>query len=185
MGRLSPRKAPHLALEAVSRLRSRGYDVRIELAGSVFPGYEWYLEELKERANRPDLSGAVSFAGYCSPIWPSLQRADLVVQPSLRESLGNAVIEAQMSLRPVVATATSGHLVTIADGETGLLFPSGDVDALADAIARIIDDDDLAADITRRARTTAIERFSIKRYAAEAVSAIESIVPTGKRPARR
>ena len=185
VGRLSPRKAPHLALEAVSRLRSRGYDVRIELAGSVFPGYEWYLEELKERANRPDLSGAVSFAGYCSPIWPSLQRADLVVQPSLRESLGNAVIEAQMSLRPVVATATSGHLVTIADGETGLLFPSGDVDALADAIARIIDDDDLAADITRRARTTAIERFSIKRYAAEAVSAIESIVPTGKRPARR
>ena len=90
-----------------------------------------------------------------------------------------------MSLRPVVATATSGHLVTIADGETGLLFPSGDVDALADAIARIIDDDDLTAEITRRARTTAIERFSINRYAAEAVSAIESIVPTGKRAARR
>jgi glycosyltransferase involved in cell wall biosynthesis len=184
VGRLSPRKAPHLALEAVGRLRSRGYDVRIELAGSVFPGNEWYLEELKERANRPDLAGAVSFAGYCSPIWPNLQRADLVVQPSLRESLGNAVIEAQMSLRPVVATATSGHLVTITDGETGLLFPSGDVNALVDAIARMIDDDDLAAGITRRALTAASERFSINRYAAETVSAIESIVVTDKRPVR-
>ena len=64
-------------------------------------------------------------------------------------------------------------------------FAPGNVEALADAIARIIDDDDLAAEITRRALTTAIERFSINRYAAEAVSAIESIVPTGKRPARR
>ena len=81
------------------------YDLEIELAGSAFAGYEWYVAELEERASRPDLAGAVHFAGYCKPIWPHLAAADIVVAPSLREPFGNAVVEAQLSRRPVVATA--------------------------------------------------------------------------------
>ena len=185
VGRLGPRKAQHIALDAVGLLRTRGYDVEIELAGSAFPGYEWYVAQLETRAAQPDLAGAVRFAGYCSPVWPNLERADVVVQSAVREALGNAVIEAQLACRPVIASAAFGHLETISDGETGLLFAPGNVEALAAAIARLIDDDDLTAEITRRALTTATERFSINRYAAEAVSAIESIVPTGKRAARR
>jgi glycosyltransferase involved in cell wall biosynthesis len=167
VGRLSPRKAPHLALEAVAKLRSRGYRVEIVLAGSAFPGYEWYVDQLQQRASQPDLANAVEFVGYCSPIWPILNDADIVVAPSLREPFGNAVVEAQLSLRPVVATAAMGHLESISDSETGLLVPPEDVDEMAHAIARLVDNPELAATLAVRARKQAIDRCSVVRYDAE------------------
>lgn len=169
VGRLSPRKAPHLALEATAQLRRQGYRVELELAGSAFPGYEWYTDQLKERSERDDLAGAVTFAGYCSPIWENLNRADIMVAPSLREPFGNAVVEAQYSLRPVVATAALGHTESITDGVTGLLVPAEDVTAMAAAIARLIDDPALAEALASTARTEAIRRFSVDRYRAEVV----------------
>ena len=176
VGRLSPRKAPHVALEAVGRLRDEGYPLEIELAGSAFPGYEWYVAELEQRAAQPDLAGAVHFAGYCKPIWPHLASADLVVAPSMREPFGNAVVEAQLSLRPVVATAALGHLESITDEDTGLLVPAEDVDAMAKAIARIIDDPELATGIADRARANAIDRFSTDRYEVQVVELVRSLV---------
>jgi glycosyltransferase involved in cell wall biosynthesis len=176
VGRLSPRKAPHLALEAVGRLREQGYDLEIELAGSPFPGYEWYVAELEDRAARPDLAGAVHFAGYCKPIWPNLARSDIVVAPSLREPFGNAVVEAQLALRPVVATAALGHLESITDEDTGLLVPAEDVGAMAAAIARLVDDPALAAGLATRARANAIARFSTERYEREIVALVDSLV---------
>ena len=179
VGRLSPRKAPHLALEAVGRLREQGYDLTIELAGTAFDGYEWYVDELRERAARPDLAGAVEFAGYCSPIWPNLAKADIVVQPSLREPFGNAVVEAQYSLRPVVATRALGHTESITDGETGLLVPAEDVPAMAAAIARLADDDALAGRIAQTARSEAIRRFSVERYGRQVVALFDRLTGEG------
>lgn len=176
VGRLSPRKAPHLALDAVGSLRTKGYDVTIELAGTPFEGYEWYVDQLRRRADEPDLAGAVEFSGYCSPIWPHLAGADLVVQPSLREPFGNAVVEAQYSLRPVVATDALGHTESITDGETGLLVPAEDVGALAAALARLIDDADLASRLAERARSEAVRRFSVERYGAEIVALVDEVI---------
>ena len=175
VGRLSPRKAPHLALEAVGRLRSAGLPLELELAGSAFPGYEWYVEQLQERAARDDLAGAVTFSGYCSPIWPALQRADLAVAPSLREPFGNAVVEAQLALRPVVATAALGHLESITDAETGLLVPPEDVDAMAAAIERLVTDADLAAELAANARRNALDRFTTDRYRREIVGLVHEL----------
>lgn len=175
VGRLSPRKAPHLALEAVGRLRHRGVPLEVELAGSAFPGYEWYVEQLEERASQPDLAGAVTFSGYCSPIWPALARSDLMIAPSLREPFGNAVVEAQLSLRPVVATAALGHLESITDGETGLLVPAEDVAAMAAAVQRLAGDAGLAADLAQNARRSALERFTTDRYAQQIVALVDEL----------
>lgn len=175
VGRLSPRKAPHLALEAVGRLRQQGVPLVLELAGSAFPGYEWYVEELEQRASADDLAGAVTFSGYCSPIWPALERADLVIAPSLREPFGNAVVEAQLSLRPVVATAALGHLESITDGDTGLLVPAEDVDAMAKAVQRLVEDRELAEELARNARAGALARFTTGRYNAEVVGLVREL----------
>lgn len=164
VGRLSPRKAPHLALEAVAALRARGHNVHLELAGSVFEGYEWYEAELRERASRPDLAGAVTLSGYCSPIWPTLAASDILLQPSLREPFGNAVVESMYSLRPVVATAALGHLETLRDGQTGLLVPAGDVPAMTDALERLVTDAELAHTLALAARRDALSRFTTDRY---------------------
>jgi glycosyltransferase involved in cell wall biosynthesis len=175
VGRLSPRKAPHLALEAVGRLRQRGYDLHIELTGTAFEGYEWYVDQLQTRAAEPDLAGAVTFTGYTSPIWTVLERADIAVAPSLREPFGNAVVEAQLARRPVVATAALGHTESITDGETGLLVPSEDVDAMASAIARLVDDPELAERLAESGRRSAIERFSTDRYRREVADLVAEL----------
>ena len=100
----------------------------------------------------PELAGRVRFSGYCSPIWPVLERADIVVAPSLQEPFGNVVVEAQLAGRPVVAAAAYGHLESITDVETGLLVPPGDAAALAEAVR--------AADHRSRAGRPARERAS-------------------------
>lgn len=164
VGRLSPRKAPHLALETLAELVRRGLDVQLEVAGTCFFGYEWYEEELRARAAKPDLEGRVTFSGYCSPIWPVLARSQLMVAPSLREPFGNAVVEAQLSRRPVVATAALGHLESIEHDRTGLLVPAGDVTAMADAAQGLIEDPQRAAALAETARDSARERFSTERY---------------------
>lgn len=175
VGRLSPRKASHIALNAVGLLRAEGQNVVLEIAGSTFPGYEWYERELRQRADQPDLQGAVTFAGYCNPVWPVLRRADIVLAPSTQEPFGNVVVEAQMSRRPVVAAAAQGHLESITDGETGLLVTAGDATALADGVRRLITDPALAARLAGSAEVEAVRRFSVERYRREVADLVERL----------
>lgn len=175
IGRLSPRKAPDVALEAVAALRRDGYDVELEVVGSIFAGYEWYEDQLRRRAGQPDLDGSIHFSGYRDTIWPVLADADIVVAPSLHEPFGNAVVEAQLYRRPVVAAASQGHLESIEDGQTGLLVPPGDGEAMAAAVKRLIEDPDLAAGIARTAETEAVRRFSVERYRAEIVALADRV----------
>lgn len=175
--RLSPRKAPDVALEAIALVRGRGHDVHFELYGTAFTGYEWFEEQLRERAAQPDLAGAVTFGGYVSPVWPALAAADIVVAPSLREPFGNAVVEAQFARRPVIASATLGHLETVHDGETGLLVPPGDAVALAEAIVRLIDDDALAGRLADGGLAAAERRFTVARYRSDIADAVGRLLP--------
>ena len=74
VGRLSPRKAPHVALEAVAVLVARGHDVTLDVVGSPFEGYEWYEEELRQRAgNRTCAIGSAS-SGTRARCGPALRR---------------------------------------------------------------------------------------------------------------
>lgn len=175
VGRLSPRKAPVVALEALAVLVSRGIDARLEVAGSTFAGYEWYEDQLRERAARPDLAGRVTFSGYCSPIWPVLARNDYVLAPSLREPFGNAVVEAQLARRPVVAAASQGHLESVTDDETGLLVEPGDVEQMAEAMLRLIREPSTASRLAEHARSEAVRRFSVARYRREVVQLIDEL----------
>jgi glycosyltransferase involved in cell wall biosynthesis len=172
VGRLSPRKGSDVALDAVALLRAEGRDVRLELHGSVFPGYEWFEQELRDRAGRPDLAGHVHLAGYTSPTWPALAGADVVLVPSRTEPFGNTAVEAQLARRPVVASAVQGLREIVADGETGLLVPPGDPQALARAIARLLDDPALAASLADAGRRSARERFGLDRYRSEITDAV-------------
>lgn len=181
VGRLSPRKAPHIAIEVLAELVRRGHDAELEVAGSTFPGYEDYEAELRDRAEQVDLRGRVRFSGYCSPIWPVLARSDLVLAPSLREPFGNAVVEAQLALRPVVATAALGHLESIEDHETGMLVPAEDVQAMADAAERLIADPDSRRALAERAAASARRRFSTERYADTLVRLVAATADRGTR----
>lgn len=175
VGRLSPRKAPDVALEALSILRARGVDAQLELCGSAFAGYEWFVERLRARADEPDVRGHVTFSGYVNPIWPALARADVVVAPSLGESFGNVVVQAMSARRPVVATAVQGHLDTVRDGVTGLLVPPSAATAISDAVERLLGDPDAARSMAAVAQHEASKRFSLDRYQREIVAAVDAV----------
>ncbi|MDP3894945.1 glycosyltransferase family 4 protein [Nocardioides sp.] len=175
VGRLSPRKAPDVALGATALLRSAGRAAVLEVCGTPGPGHEAYADGLRRRAERPDLRGAVCFSGYQSPIWPALERSDVLVAPSLGESFGNAVVEAQLARRPVVATAVQGHLETVEHEVTGLLVPVRDPEAIAAAVTRLMDEPDLGRRLASSGMSLAEARFGIARYGAEVAAVLDEL----------
>jgi glycosyltransferase involved in cell wall biosynthesis len=160
-------------------LRTQGRDVSLDLCGNPPEGLDWFCDQLRNRASQPDLDGAVQFLGYTSPVWPALARAHVVLAPSLGESFGNTVVEAQMANRPVVATAVQGHLETVIDGVTGVLVPCEDPIAMAAAIAGLLDDEDLAKKLARQGREKAIANFSALRYREQIQSVLSRTVEPG------
>jgi glycosyltransferase involved in cell wall biosynthesis len=70
-------------------------------------------------------------------------RAAVVAVPSRREGFGVVCAEAMAHGRPVVASAVGGLLDLVVDGETGILVPPGDVDALREALERLLGDEAL------------------------------------------
>src|SRR5581483_6459428 len=88
------------------------------------------------------------------------ERAAVVACPSRREGYGVVAREAMAYGRPVVATAVGGFRDAIRDGETGVLVPPGDVDALRAELERLLDDAELRARLGAAAREHAREAFS-------------------------
>lgn len=164
VSRLSPRKGIDVALEAVARLRRTGREITLRICGTPFAGYEWFEQQLRQRADEDDLAGAVEFAGYVSPPGDALRRAAIVLVPSLGESFGNSAVEALLAQRPVVASGVQGLAEVIEDGRSGLLVPAGDAVALADAVERLLADPELADRLARQGRERAAELYALPRY---------------------
>jgi glycosyltransferase involved in cell wall biosynthesis len=180
VGRVSPRKGTDVALEALAALRVAGRDVELDVYGSVFPGYEWYLEELNERAAREDLRGTVRFHGYVHPTWPALASSDVVLVPSRVEPFGNTAVEAMLARRPVVASRVQGLAEVVRDGETGVLVPPDDPAALARAVAELLDDPQRADGLAEAGLADASSRFSVTTYRSRIAAALDRL-PSGTR----
>lgn len=162
VGRLVAKKGYPVLLEALQRLVGGGRPVACRIIGGG-PDLE-YLTSLAEQLG---LAGIVSFAGARThqEIAEEYRRADVFVQASVvladgdRDGIPNALLEAMASGLPVVASAVSGIPEAVIDGFGGLLVPPGDPAALAEALARIADDEHLARTLGSGARATVVERF--------------------------
>ncbi|MCU1615894.1 MAG: hypothetical protein JWO98_3434, partial [Frankiales bacterium] len=103
VGRLSSRKGPDVAVAALGELVDRGVDVRLTLAGSVFPGYEWFEQQVRAQVAAAGLGERVLFLGFCPDTSALLAEADIVLVPSVRdESFGNSAVEGVLAARPTV-----------------------------------------------------------------------------------
>lgn len=139
IGRLHRDRGLDVFLDALARLpaRSGGLPLRALIVGD---GPQ--REALQQQAQRLGLAERVSWViGPAQPL-PYLGLADLFVYPSREAAVGSAVVEAWNCGVPVVATETAGPLELIEQGRTGTLVPREDPDALAGAIAGMLDADD-------------------------------------------
>jgi len=148
LGRLHPNKGFDLLLEALAATR----EVHMWIAGDG-P----LRVQLERLASRLGVSERVRFLGWRDDVPALLAGADLLVCPSLREPLGNVVIEAWSAGLPVVATASDGPAGLIEDGESGILVPlpgdpGGGPQALARAIERVCKDSELRGKLGKAGR---------------------------------
>lgn len=176
VGRVSPRKGTDVAVEAAALLVGRGYSVSLDVCGSTFPGYEWFADQLCDRVERSNLTERITFHGFVSDIDAVLKGADVVLVPSRVEPFGNIAVEAQLACRPVVASRVQGLEEIIESGVTGLLVPPDDPEALATAIAVLLDEPEVGDRIAAAGRESAVARFSLDRYRVEIVAAVEDAV---------
>jgi len=89
--------------------------------------------------------------------------ADVVVLPTYREGMPNVLLEAAAMEKPVVATRVAGCVDCVLDGETGTLVPPRDAHALAEAIAKYLDDPELRSRHGRQARRHVLCEFDPMR----------------------
>jgi glycosyltransferase involved in cell wall biosynthesis len=141
VGRLSPRKGVDTAVRAVALYRSTGRDAELHLVGGVFPGYEWYLDRLRELVCSEGLRDRVHFHGYQRNVWPFLAGSDIVLVPAvLEEGFGNTAVEGALAGRPVVVSDTSGLREATAGFASAVRVPPGVPSALAGALGQIVAD---------------------------------------------
>lgn len=159
---------------AAARIVARRFpNARFVLAGKgVVEAGETYRRQLIATY----ASEQILFAGQVDDIPSLLAAADVAVQCSLTENLGGT-IEALLMERPVVATRVGGMPESVRDGETGLLVPPADPEALAKAIEWMLEHRDEAAAFGRAGRRLMLERFTSARTADDVANVYRRLVP--------
>jgi glycosyltransferase involved in cell wall biosynthesis len=150
VGRLIPIKGFDVLLEAFGRARRVVPELTLEIAGSG-------PLEAELKATAPP---GVLFLGHVAAPGPVYERNAIVVVPSRGEGFGMVALEAAERGRVAVAADVGGLPEIVADGETGLVVPSGDAAALADALVRLARDPDLSRAFGAAARQRALTQFS-------------------------
>ncbi len=151
VGRLDPDKGVDVLLEAMARVRRTRPDLVLAIVGDGAPGGRCRTA-LESRAAVPDLAGAVRFCGYREDAARLAAAFDVQAVPSRAEPFGLVLLEAMVRGVPLVATAAGGVPEIVRDGREGMLVPPDDAEALAGALATLLDDPALGARLAAGAK---------------------------------
>lgn len=133
LGRLVLEKGLDIFAEVARELTRRGVAHKVLVIGDG-PARAWFAERVPDAA----------FAGFQTgdDLGRAVASMDIFFNPSVTETFGNVTLEAMAAGVPVVAARASGAVGLVDDAVTGALVPPRDVTAYADAIARLVADDD-------------------------------------------
>jgi glycosyltransferase involved in cell wall biosynthesis len=166
IGRISPWKGQHIFLQAAALVRQNFPDARFFIVGSALFGEAEYDRKVRALTESLGISDRVTFTGFRKDVPNVIADMDLIVHASTTgEPFGQVIIEGMAAGKPVIATDGGGVPEIVEDGKTGILVPMGDVQAMADAIARLLADPALAADMGARGRERVRDHFTIERKA--------------------
>ncbi len=132
VGALEPRKGHRFLLDALALLRARHREIRAFIAGA---GSQ--RAALLDQTNRLNLGQTVRFMGSIADPRALFWALDIFVQPSLKEGLGVALLEAMACGLPVIASRAGGMAEMIDHGGDGILVDAADSEALATALEEL------------------------------------------------
>ncbi len=132
--------------------------------------------QLERLADELGIRDHVVFLGFVTDPQNVLSCFDIFALSSLYEGLPTVVIEAMALGVPVVATRVGGTAEIVNDGYDGLLVPPGDPPALARGMLRLLRDDALRAEMSRRAEAATRSKFDIRRRVQEVEQAYDEVL---------
>jgi glycosyltransferase involved in cell wall biosynthesis len=158
VGRLAPEKNQVALVDALGRLRQRGVDAHLALAGEGR-----MRPQLEARIAAAGLAPHAALLGLQSDVRAALTAMDVFVLPSTHvETFSNAALEAMATQRPVVLSRIGGAAEMVHDGVEGYTIELGELDErLAPALARLHDDPALRETLGRNARLRVEREFSL------------------------
>ena len=176
LGRLEKRKGIHKLIEFIERDRDRLGSCRFVLAGPR--RQDW--QAIADRVARSGLDELVEMPGAVIDEAKdrAYRQADIYVLQSYAEGMPIGLLEAMSYGLACITAPVGGIPQIVADGENGLLIPPGDVDALAAAVHRLVNDPKLRQSLGKRARATIAERFSWDARAIEIAELYDSLAPS-------
>ncbi|OOC08868.1 glycosyltransferase, partial [Thioalkalivibrio halophilus] len=146
-------------IEAARLVVARGVQARFLVVGDPDPGNPSSVSA--EDVDRWRAEGVAEFLGFRRDIARIFRESHVVVLPSYREGLPKVLIEAAACGRAVVTTDVPGCRDAIEDGETGVLVPVRDAQALADALQALVEDPERRQAMGRAGRALAEREFAI------------------------
>ncbi len=177
VGRLVPEKGVDLLLKAAAQVLEDGLaNWRLDIVGG---GPE--QEKLEQLSAELGLSDRVTFMGQLPsmrmPVF--FRQLDILMVPSLtrsnwKEQFGRVLIEA-MACGTVPIGSDSGAIPNVI-GDAGLITPEGDITALAHALRRLLQDDELRAELALKGRQRVLNHFTQKQIAAQTVAVYEDML---------
>jgi glycosyltransferase involved in cell wall biosynthesis len=168
---LVPHKGQRHLVDAAALVVREVPDVHFIVAGEgeLRPSLE---RQIKEH----HLEKRVLLAGFRPDVLSLHKAFDLFVMSSVTEGLGTSLLDAMASGKAVVASSTGGIPEVVADGETGILVPPRDAEALAHAIVALLTDDALRTRMGAAGQRRARELFSAERMVEETVGVYERVL---------
>lgn len=172
-------KGTDILLQAVGLLQRRWPEIRLRIGGDLEVRSP-VARRLRQLVTELDLASQVDFLGQldANQIVRELRQARAFVLPSFIENNPNSLAEAQLVGTPAVAAYIGGVPDMVKEGETGLLFQSGDSAMLACQISRLLADDALAARLSHQSRRVAHQRHDPRGIADALKTAYTEILAT-------
>ncbi|MBC8331907.1 MAG: glycosyltransferase family 4 protein [Anaerolineae bacterium] len=170
VGRLVYQKGLDLLFKALAELRSHPWELCLVGDGPQRPRLESFAEKYQ-------ITARVRFANWLDgpALLEEYHQSNLFVFPSRHEGMPNAVLEAMACGLPVIASRIAGNEELVVNGETGLLIPPEDVDALQQALTQLLSDADLCQRMGAAGRQRVEEHYAWNQIAAQYLELIGSL----------
>ena len=177
VGHLQRWKGQHVVVEAVAQARRQIPDLYCLIVGGVHRRGGEYAAELRARIAAEGLTERVILTGERSDVPACLDAMDVVIHSSIRpEPFGRVLIEAMALSKPLIAPREGGPLEVVVDGETGLLIPPRDPNAMASAIIALLADADRRAAMGSAARARVDAVFDIRHHVATIEGVLDEVL---------
>ena len=162
-GRLDPEKGIDTLMDAIEQIKDK--DFKLVLIGK---GSDEYTEHLKTSANDKGIAEKIIFAGFRHPVLPFVAGADFgILASTVREGCPLSPQEYMSQGHPVVVTDNGGQREYVVEEQNGLLVPPGNAKALAEAIARLVDDATLRQRLGQQAKNDFDDHLNYAHFYAQ------------------